>query len=308
MTEVNQLFDYVDITNNVVAMVPSKPIREMYEAAESVTTTCIALPNELIFVDCGCYPELIRKFREDMEAKFERKTSHLFFTHTHWDHIIAMEVFKDVNIVAFEMGIQGVEIVVKLKNNKSIEEVEKSFVVKRELAEIITEVDIFMPNIIVKKKEFRIDSDGKEVIFRRIGGHSPDSAYVYIPSEKVLCTGDNLLECFAQIPGNPDETLEIFDHWESLDIDKIIPGHGKILDREYISKTAKYFRDLNSTLENLCAQGITVKHIISHSSIPEYFAKSQPNWLEFLPGRGNLIKNYTRSWCRFIKKKLRSSK
>lgn len=149
MTEENQIFECVALTKNVIALVPTKPTSEMYEASESITIACIALPTELIFVDCGCYPKLIKKFREDMEAKYERKTSHLFLTHTHWDHLIAMEVFKDINVVAFELGIQGFEIVNRMKDNKSIEEIEKSFTVERELAEIIAKADIFMPNIIV---------------------------------------------------------------------------------------------------------------------------------------------------------------
>ena len=243
-----------------------------------------------------------------METKFQRKTSHLLLTHTHWDHIIAMEAFKDVNIVASELGIKGIENSMNMIKNKGIKEIEQTFDVAENLAEIMTNVNLFIPNIIVKDTKFRIESDGKELIFKIVGGHSPDSAFVYVPSEKIICTGDNLLECFAQIPGNPYETLSIFDHWESLDINKIIPGHGKVIEKEYLSKVRTYFKDLISALENLCTQGASIKEIISHSSIPEYFGKSQSNWMEVLPGRAGIIKIYTRSWCRFIKKRLKSSK
>jgi glyoxylase-like metal-dependent hydrolase (beta-lactamase superfamily II) len=301
-------FEYVAITENVIALVPTKPVDEMHDASESVTTTCIALPNELIFVDCGSYPELVRKFRVEMETRFQRKTTYLLLTHTHWDHIIAMEVFKDVNIVASENGLQGIENIITMIKDKGIEELGKTFDVAKDLAKIFAKVNIFIPNIKVKDAEFRIESNGKEIIYRVVGGHSPDSAFIYVPSEKIICTGDNLIECFAQIPGNPYETLDIFNTWESLEINNVIPGHGNIVGKEYLLEVRSYFKDLVSVLENLCTQGVSVKEAISHSSVPEYFGKYKPNWMEVLPGRKGIIKTYTRSWYRFIKRSLKSSK
>ena len=100
---------YDEISDNVVVMYPSKPRNPMNDAPQTVTTTCIALPDELVFVDCGIYPDLATKFRTDMEEKYQRKCSHLFLTHTHWDHIMAMEVYKDTNVVASESGIKDLE-------------------------------------------------------------------------------------------------------------------------------------------------------------------------------------------------------
>jgi len=307
LNEVKKGFEYVKITENVIVMVPAKPIIEMYDASESVTTTCIALPNELIFVDCGSYPELVRKFRVEMETKFQKKTSHLLLTHTHWDHVIAMEVFKDVNIVVSEIGIQRIENIITMIRDKGIEVIGITFDVTKGLAKIIANVNIFIPNIKVKDTEFRIESDGKELIYRVVGGHSPDSSYIYVPSEKIICTGDNLLECFAQIPGNPYETLDIFNIWESLEIKNVIPGHGKVVGKEYILQVRRYFKDLISVLEKLYAQGVSVKDAITHSSIPEYISKHQPNWVEVLPGRKGISKKFTRSWYRFIKRRLKTS-
>ena len=58
MKKENKGFEYVTITENVIALVPAKPTDDMYDASESVIITCIALPKELIFIDCGSYPEL----------------------------------------------------------------------------------------------------------------------------------------------------------------------------------------------------------------------------------------------------------
>jgi glyoxylase-like metal-dependent hydrolase (beta-lactamase superfamily II) len=94
---------YTDITKNVVITTGST---DSTAPIQTVTITCIALPDELIFVDCGVFPKIASQFRSDMEKRFQRNTSHLLLTHTHWDHIFAMEAFEDVTVVTSKVGIQ----------------------------------------------------------------------------------------------------------------------------------------------------------------------------------------------------------
>ncbi|MFX1490209.1 MAG: hypothetical protein ACFFBI_13745 [Promethearchaeota archaeon] len=44
----------------------------MNDAPQTVPTTCIALPNKFIFIDCGVNPDLASNFREDMEKKYQK--------------------------------------------------------------------------------------------------------------------------------------------------------------------------------------------------------------------------------------------
>ena len=97
--------EYLKVSNNVNVMYPLQNSNLIKSASKTVPTTCIKLPDELIFVDCGSYPDLSSQFRLDMEKKFQRKTTYLLLTHLHWDHFLAMDVFKDVNIVAPELGM-----------------------------------------------------------------------------------------------------------------------------------------------------------------------------------------------------------
>jgi len=158
-------------------------------------------------------------------------------------------------------------------------------------------------------KEFRSDigiatsMGGRgSVIFQVIGGHSIDSAYIYFPSEKVLCTGDNLIECFAQLPGVPEDTLRIFSHWQTLDIEKVIPGHGNIVNKEYLLNVKSYFEELNSTLKNLIDNNTPRREVFNHPSLPKYFARNQPNWTESSKPDMKWIDMTLKSWYRYIKK------
>ena len=148
----------------------------------------------------------------------------------------------------------------------------------------------------------RIGLKGNEVIFRVIGGHSIDSAYIYYPKERVLCAGDNLIECFAQLPGSPEDTLKIYSQWESLAIDKVIPGHGNVISKDYLLKIKSYFEDMVSTLKNLISNNIPRGEIFNHPSMPRYFARNQPNWTESSRPDMKWIEMTIKSWYRHLKK------
>jgi glyoxylase-like metal-dependent hydrolase (beta-lactamase superfamily II) len=292
---------YNEISDNVVVMYPSKPRNPMNDAPQTVPTTCIALPNELIFVDCGIYPELAAKFRTDMEKKYQRKCSHLFLTHTHWDHIMAMEVFEDTNVVASESGIEDLKnFITNIKNTEHDKWPTLLNTEDKEVLNIMKTVELFLPNTGVKK-ELIFELKEHEIIYRVIGGHSMDSAYVFVPSERIICIGDNLIECYAQLPGNPSEAIHIHKHLESLDFEYAIPGHGKVVKKDFVLAVKSYFENLISALEKLIEQKVPRKEIVNHPSIPQYFGKNRLDWTEGCFPNSNWIEMTIRSWYRSLK-------
>jgi glyoxylase-like metal-dependent hydrolase (beta-lactamase superfamily II) len=294
--------EYLKVSENVFVMYPLQNSNLLKSASATVPTTCMALPDELIFVDCGSFPDLSSQFRVDMEKKFQRKTTHLLLTHLHWDHFLAMEVFDDVNIVAPELGIPEFNNFTTMIDKTEEDKWGSLFLIDDDkIIKIVKEVKLSPPRILVKK-ELRIGSTENEVIFRVIGGHSIDSAYIYYPKERVLCAGDNLIECFSQLPGTPEETLKIYSQWESLAIDKVIPGHGNIITKEYLLKVKSYFEDLVSVLKNLIASNIPRREIFNHPSLPRYFARNQPNWAESSRPGMKWIEMTTKSWYRYLKR------
>ncbi|MFX0083712.1 MAG: MBL fold metallo-hydrolase [Candidatus Hodarchaeota archaeon] len=294
--------EYSKVSDNIYVMHPIRIGNSQKSVTNTVPTTCIAHLEGLIFVDCGAYPDLSSRFQLDMETKFQRKTTHLILTHLHWDHFLAMETFKDVDIIASELGIHEfnnfINTIDKLEEEKWATTL---FIDEEEIIDIVKSAKLFSPNILVKE-ELKIDSPGSEIIFKTIGGHSVDSAYIYIPSERVLCAGDNLIECFAQLPGTPEKTLEIYYHWESLEIDKVIPGHGNVTDKEYLLKIKLYFEGLISTVKNLIEIKTPRKEIFSHPSLPKYFARNQENWSESIRPDIKWIEMTIKSWYRHLKR------
>lgn len=288
---------YTDVTENVVTTASS-----IHSTApiHTIAMTCFALPDELIFVDCGAIPRVASKFRSAMEKRFQLNTSHLLLTHTHWDHIFAMEAFEDVTVVSSKVGIQYLKRNLKGAYSKEKREkmAERRFSDDRDTADCIRNARLFLPHTGVKE-ELVIGSE-KQVIFRVVGGHSKDSACIYSPAEQILCTGDNLLTCYAQLPGKPDETLEIFNCWETLNINKVIPGHGPVVGKEYIEKVRMYFEALISALRVLKAQDLPVKEVLHHPSLPVYFGRKQPEWIEGGKYHTKWLEMNTKYWYKWL--------
>ncbi|MFX0205424.1 MAG: MBL fold metallo-hydrolase [Candidatus Hodarchaeota archaeon] len=239
--------EYNQITPNVITTAP-KNIDEItdMDSLETVSLTCINLPRRLIIVDCGAVNTKARTFRSDMERHFKKDVSHLLLTHSHWDHSDALEVFRDATIVISKKGAAKIHP---------------------------------RPDIKVTER-FLINSNRNKVIFQVTGGHSPDSAYVFSPLDQVLCAGDNLLSCYSQVFTNGKVLLDVYRHWESLDVRNIVPGHGFVVDKKYLTNVRKYFERLISYLAKLKSQGLTIHQVLKHSGLPAYCYRNHSKWEE----------------------------
>lgn len=74
------------------------------------------------------------------------------------------------------------------------------------------------------------------------GGHTPSDAVLYLPTERILFTGDLIFyRCHASIDrGDPAEWLRILGEMEKLDITTLAPGHGVATSREAIAEQRDY--------------------------------------------------------------------
>ena len=276
------------------------------DAPQTATITCIALPNQLIFVDCGVYTQAVKDFRKEMEDHFQKKTSHLLLTHIHWDHILAMEAFQDVEIVLGKKGISGLKK--SYTGYLNPEERKKRADKYREendleLAEDIENAQLFLPTITVKD-EFIIEDGDIQVIYKIIGNHTAESAYVYVPSEKILCTGDNLLTTYPQLTRSSPDTIEMYKSWLDMDVDLFIPGHGYPVKIDYIQSLISYYESLIAFLKIKINEKTSLSKILKDENLPKYFAEDYSDWVASCRSGGNWLEDEVGRWYRFLKKNM----
>jgi glyoxylase-like metal-dependent hydrolase (beta-lactamase superfamily II) len=294
-----------EITKNVfVANSLDKERSKNNDAAQTVNIVCIALPNQLVFVDSGVYNQALKNFRKQMEDHFQRKASHLLLTHIHWDHILSMEVFQDVDIVIAKKAIRGLKA--SYKGYLSPEErKERAIKYKEEndleLAEDIENANLFIPNVTVKD-ELVINDEGMKLIFKVIGNHTADSAYIHIPSEKILCTGDNLLTIYPQLNRNSFDTIKMYKSWLDLDIDLFIPGHGVPVKKDYIRSLISYYESLIAFLKMKIQESVSLNKILEDPNLPRYFGQDMPDWASSCRSGDDWLEAEIGGWFRFLKK------
>jgi glyoxylase-like metal-dependent hydrolase (beta-lactamase superfamily II) len=228
-------------------------------------SACIALENELFFIDCGLNTSRATKFRKTMEEKFDRKASTLILTHGHIDHLLAMDAYSDLEVVGAEIGKERFERLSKAElTEEVIENMSRFFPGFRESAD---EAKPFMPTNLVKDKT--AFGDNQEITFDIVGGHSSCSSSIEYVPDGIIITGDLMQVDVYPYFGEPDNDLEkwisALKKWEEKDYKAVIPGHGRDVDTQYISKVRVFFEQLLSTTIELKKKNLPIEEVLKHS-------------------------------------------
>ncbi|MFX0201514.1 MAG: MBL fold metallo-hydrolase [Candidatus Hodarchaeota archaeon] len=297
---------YINVTENVVAAAvafTNKEIDKVPPPHKTGICTCIALPDELVFIDCGLFLDFASQFRHDMEKRFNRPTSHLLFTHLHWDHFFALEAFEDVQIVASKAETARVRPQLRGRFSKEKRKQNWKYMLPddKEAAKAYVNAKLFLPNIQVEDS-LKIGPKNDEIVYQVVGGHTRGSASICVPKERTLCVGDNAYRHYYPLMfelGEP--VLETYRYWETLPVDHVIPGHCEIITKAYLAKLRLYFEKLIAALQKLREKQTAINKVVKHPSIPHFFGKDEPAWEEggkyHTKWEHHVIKMYYRKIC-----------
>ncbi len=259
---------------------------------------CINTEEGLVFIDTGILLDKVKQFRQDMEKKFKKKTKQLIITHAHQDHFFGMKAFFDVPIIASDASRKIIkDRLAKEYGGDGIKKALDQFIDFKEyfanmriseddIMEVVNQSDIAV-EVPQKgyKEELVIGSEENKIIITLTGGHSLDSATVYLPSEKVLITGDEFyhsqVPLFAGIPESLENWLKALRSWEKLDIETVIPGHGSPIDFEYIVNGRKFAEKTIKIVRELKEKNVEVEEVIKDERLKDYYGKSiwiDPSW------------------------------
>ena len=187
----------------------------------------IEVDRKLILIDAPMDSEVIVKYLQDNNLELD----YLFLTHTHYDHILGLDLFYDL--------FPNMKIYV----NK----IERSF-----LKDPVENLSVYATTQYVFNKEVNTFDDlnpsdfNMEIFY--ISGHSKSSAVFYFPNEKVVFAGDTL---FKGTIGRSDLNYGdmssliagIKQHLMVLSDDTIVyPGHGSSTTIGNEKKTNNYMR------------------------------------------------------------------
>ena len=231
-------------------------------------SVCIALEDELFFIDTGLNTSNARDFRKSMEAKFNCKASTLILTHGHIDHFFGMDAYSDLKVVAAEVGKERFKRIITAEyNTEFVENMAKYFPGFRES---VKDAKPFMPTVWVTDKMTFGKND--ELVFEIKGGHSSCSSVIHFIPEKVVITGDLLQVDVYPYFGEPDTDIEKWVNalkiWESMDINAVLPGHGRNVNKSYLNNVRIFFEEMLSVVKQLKINNVPLEEVAYHEKIP----------------------------------------
>ncbi len=233
------------ITNDVYA------ITDLFHSRgkkAGVNAGIILTEKSIIFIDAGMNIASGEFLWRAAAKRAKRKEKlYLILTHHHSDHVFGMRVFKDrgAKVIA-HIGVEE-----ELKDDNGFY---KKFIIEmdglspEEGDRIYGDVLLTAPDQLIENDTV-LNIDGDEIQLLFTPGHVDDEIVVYHPKSRTLFGGDAIYE------GMPPNTrfgaqkewqlwISHLERLKKLEIDLIVPGHGKLNPKELLDRNISYLKSL----------------------------------------------------------------
>jgi glyoxylase-like metal-dependent hydrolase (beta-lactamase superfamily II) len=251
----------------------------------------IEMKDHLIMVDAN-FPSGARLALEAAKKVSSKPVKYVFDTHHHGDHAYGNPVWTQAG--ATTLAYKGVVEEMKRYEPARWQATAKS---RKDVAELNLPT-AEPPKQTFDKSPFILKDETREVQFHFFGwAHTRGDGFVYLPKERVLCTGD------AVVNGPYNFTADAnIGNWpavlraaQKLDVVHLLPAHGTPGGKEILAGQIQYMTELHKTVAAAITQGKKLQDLIGSetkmvfgNSVPATTSVRLPdnvkNWVgDFLP-------------------------
>ena len=262
----------------------------VYYATASGTMTVgsnspiIVTDTEAIIIDSEITPAAARALVADLKAITDKPVRYVIDSHYHYDHAHGNQIFgPEVQVIGHENTrkrmltnvleqytfltsvdpIPARVAALRERSNKETDPQQKALL-ERQVAnslaylEQVKETRVTPPNVTFEH-QMTLFRGGREIQILFFGrGHTDTDVVVYLPKEKIVCTGD-LMESVISYMGDAyaDEWSATLDRLMTLDFDTVMPGPGVVFKgKAHIHAFQRYIRDLLKQATDLKKAGV----------------------------------------------------
>jgi cyclase len=106
-----------------------------------------------------------------------------------------------------------------------------------------------------------------------VPGHTPGQLAVHVPEERAVFTGDTVFSgCQTWLmTSNVPQWLEALERIRTLDVDRIVPGHGPVVGKEYLDVQRSHLEAWVAAVEAAIAKGWTRDETIARVGFKDQF-------------------------------------
>jgi cyclase len=241
----------------------------------------IEMKDYLIVVDAN-YPSGAQAMIETTQRISNKPVKYVILTHHHGDHVYGSSLWtKHGAITVAHAGVA--------------EEMQR-FEPARWQSAIKQRPDVAALRLAVPeppqqtfdRSPYVIKDGGREVRIYHFGwAHTRGDAFVYLPKEKVLCTGDAVVNGPYNFTGDADigNWPKAIRQAQILGAVHVLPGHGPAGGPEVMEGQARFLNELHKEVDSLIRQGKKLEDVVTPetSGVPAKTSVTLPsnvkNWI-----------------------------
>lgn len=231
----------------------------------------IEMKDYLIVVDAN-FPSGARLALADAKKVSQKPVKYVFDTHHHGDHLYGNPVWTQAG--ATTLAYKGVTEELKRYEPKSWQAAAKS---RKDVAELNLET-AEPPKQTFDKSPFVLNDGKRKVEFHYFGwAHTRGDGFVYLPKEKVICTGDALVNGAYNFTGqgNIGNWSNVLRAAQKLKADHVLPGHGAPGGKELFDGQILFFTELQKGVKGAIDSGKKADDLVASVKLPD----TVKNWV-----------------------------
>jgi glyoxylase-like metal-dependent hydrolase (beta-lactamase superfamily II) len=243
----------------ITQIAPGVWFREGEMATGHCNNVVIEMNDYLIVVDAN-YPSGARALLADVPKLSSKPIKYVVDTHHHADHAYGNALFTAKG--AITIGHVGMVEEMKRYEPKFWQGVAR---VRKDVAELNADGPE-PPRQTYTESPYVLSDPGRRVELHHFTwGHTRGDTFVYLPWEKVLCTGDVVVN-----GPHSDPKHAFMGNWANevraaaqLDVVHVLPGHGAHGGKELLEGEIEFFDTLYKTVEAAVKAGSTLDQVVT---------------------------------------------
>jgi cyclase len=213
-----------------------------------------------LLVDTPMLPPEARQWQWRLTQLGVKDLYGLVNTDYHPEHVLGNAVFMPTRILGHEFSTRP------LARYKPavLEQVSAAYRDKDpQLAQEIMDLEVYGPEICVEDRLTLYIGD-RTIEILHLDGHTTASLGVYLPRERVLFAGDNIVhnEHPVMVHANTLEWLESLALVQRMEIDTLVPGSGAVCGKEAIAPLESYIREMRDRVTEQYLKGASRREAV----------------------------------------------
>ena len=280
-----ELFELKKVADGVYGAIAATRYKVNCNAAVILTD------DGVVVVDSHSKPSASKAMYQQIQGITKKPVTKVINTHFHWDHwqgnesyaatnskleIISSAQTKE-NLNKPDAGVGGVPYIEKQIANLPAEmdklkadiQKETDPQKKKNLESNLQQAESFLQELKSMKPvlptrtvstTLTLKEGGREIQLHVLGrGHTNGDLYTFLPKEKVIATGDALIDWMPFLnDGFPEDWVQTLGAVEKLDFASIIPGHGDVQPKSHAAFFRGYLTDLVAAVKKAAADKATL--------------------------------------------------